>query len=216
MSLLYTIINCKVKWLFAIACTGSGKWLEVTEGLIHACQWENEKKKKKKEATQREKKMKEATEREKKRDESRRLGMRRETEVHWGNPVSVGEWAQPEHQWSSTSCNTSLLLVTTSFLFPLKNRATLLKSSLALPIVSIVSWSVGEWAQPERQWSSTSYSTGNLVEIVYSPTNQETIGSIRDDFNKVARFFKGKRKLVVTSRRDVRAVIFLREEYGWY
>ena len=86
-----------MKWLFAIACIGYGKWLEVTKGLIHACQWKNEKKKKKKEVTQREKKKKEVTQGEKKRDESRRMGLRQELEEHFGNPISVGEWAQPRH-----------------------------------------------------------------------------------------------------------------------
>ena len=54
-------------------------------------------KRKKKEVTQREKKKKEVTQREKKRDESRRMGLRQELEEHFGNPILVGEWAQPRH-----------------------------------------------------------------------------------------------------------------------
>ena len=39
----------------------------------------------------------ERKEEKKKRDESRRMGLRQEPEEHFGNPISVGEWAQLRH-----------------------------------------------------------------------------------------------------------------------
>ena len=37
----------------------------------------------------------EKKEEKKKRDESRRMGLHQDPEVHFGNPILVGEWAQP-------------------------------------------------------------------------------------------------------------------------
>ena len=59
------------------------------------------------------------------------------------------------------------------------------------------------------------WDNGHVLDV-NDPLRHAVIGTAREDFNKVARFFKEKRKLVVTSRKDVKAVIFLREEYGWY
>ena len=39
----------------------------------------------------------ERKEEKKKRDESRRMWLRQELEEHFGNPISMGEWAQPRH-----------------------------------------------------------------------------------------------------------------------
>ena len=41
------------------------------------------------------------------------------------------------------------------------------------------------------------------------------IGTARTELNKLARYFSRRNQVTVSSRKEVKALVFLRDEYGW-
>ena len=46
-------------------------------------------------------------------------------------------------------------------------------------------------------------------------THSIIIDMARTEFNKIARYFSRRNKVTISSRKEVKALIFLRDNYGW-
>ena len=53
------------------------------------------------------------------------------------------------------------------------------------------------------------------VHNVNDPLRPTVINTARSKFNRIFRFFMDRRKVTVSSKMELRAVILLREQYGW-